>query len=47
MSFDRFTDKARNVLALAQDEARQLQQTNVGTEHLLLGLLLEKEGLAA
>jgi ATP-dependent Clp protease ATP-binding subunit ClpC len=47
MSFDRFTDKARNVLALAQEEARALQQTNVGTEHLLLGLLREKEGLAA
>jgi ATP-dependent Clp protease ATP-binding subunit ClpC len=47
MSFDRFTDKARNVLALAQEEARGLKQSNVGTEHLLLGLLREKEGLAA
>ncbi|MDR2673116.1 MAG: ATP-dependent Clp protease ATP-binding subunit [Coriobacteriales bacterium] len=47
MSFDRFTDKARTVLAQAQEEARSLGQTNVGTEHLLLGLLREKEGLAA
>ncbi|MDR3136175.1 MAG: ATP-dependent Clp protease ATP-binding subunit [Coriobacteriales bacterium] len=47
MSFDRFTDKARAVLAQAQEEARALGQNNVGTEHLLLGLLREKEGLAA
>ena len=47
MSFDRFTDKARNVLALAQEEARSLKQAFVGTEHLLLGLLREKEGIAA
>ncbi|MDR1088256.1 MAG: ATP-dependent Clp protease ATP-binding subunit [Coriobacteriales bacterium] len=47
MSFDRFTDKARAVLAGAQEEARQLGQSNVGTEHLLLGLLREKEGIAA
>ncbi|MDR2035290.1 MAG: NDP-hexose 4-ketoreductase, partial [Coriobacteriales bacterium] len=47
MSFDRFTDKARAVLAAAQEEARQLGQSNVGTEHLLLGLLREKEGIAA
>ncbi|MDR2107977.1 MAG: ATP-dependent Clp protease ATP-binding subunit [Coriobacteriales bacterium] len=47
MSFDRFTDKARSVLALAQEEARNLKQSHVGTEHLLLGLLREKEGLAA
>ncbi|MDR1421280.1 MAG: ATP-dependent Clp protease ATP-binding subunit [Coriobacteriales bacterium] len=47
MSFERFTDKARNVLALAQEEARALSQPNVGTEHLLLGLLREKEGIAA
>ncbi|MDR0500772.1 MAG: ATP-dependent Clp protease ATP-binding subunit [Coriobacteriales bacterium] len=46
MSFDRFTDKARSVLALAQDEARGLKQSYVGTEHLLLGLLREKDGLA-
>jgi len=47
MSFERFTDKARNVLALAQEEARTLKQPYVGTEHLLLGLLREREGLAA
>jgi ATP-dependent Clp protease ATP-binding subunit ClpC len=47
MSFERFTDKARNVLALAQEEARALRQPYVGTEHLLLGLLREKEGIAA
>ncbi|MDR1713979.1 MAG: ATP-dependent Clp protease ATP-binding subunit, partial [Coriobacteriales bacterium] len=47
MSFERFTDKARNVLALAQEEARKLQQSNVGTEHLLLGLLRERDGIAA
>ncbi|MDR3315346.1 MAG: ATP-dependent Clp protease ATP-binding subunit [Coriobacteriales bacterium] len=47
MSFERFTDKARNVLALAQEEARTLKQSYVGTEHLLLGLLREREGIAA
>ena len=47
MSFDKFTDKARKVLVLAQDEARGLRQPYVGTEHILLGLIQEKEGLAA
>ena len=47
MSFEKFTDKARKVLVLAQDEARQLHQPYVGTEHILLGLITEKEGLAA
>ena len=47
MAFERFTDRARNVLAYAQEEARELKQPYVGTEHLLLGLLKEKEGLAA
>ena len=47
MAFERFTDKARNVLALAQEEARSLKQPYVGTEHMLLGLLREREGLAA
>ena len=47
MSFEKFTDKARKVLVLAQDEARALHQPYVGTEHLLLGLIQEKEGLAA
>ena len=46
-SFDKFTDKARKVLLLAQDEARNLKQPYVGTEHILLGLIQEKEGLAA
>ena len=47
MSFDKFTDKARKVLVLAQDEARGLHQPYVGTEHILLWLIQEKEGLAA
>lgn len=47
MSFEKFTDKARKVLVLAQDEARQLHQPYVGSEHLLLGLIKEKDGLAA
>ena len=47
MSFEKFTDKARKVLVLAQDEARQLHQPHVGTEHILLGLIQEKDGLAA
>ncbi len=47
MSFEKFTDKARKVLVLAQDEARDLHQPYVGTEHILLGLIQEKEGLAA
>ncbi len=47
MAFERFTDRARNVLAYAQEEARELKQPYVGTEHLLLGLLKEKDGLAA
>ena len=47
MSFDKFTDKARKVLVLAQEEARGLQQPYVGTEHVLLALLKEEDGLAA
>ena len=47
MSFDKFTDKARKVLVLAKEEARALHQPYVGTEHVLLALLKEKEGLAA
>ena len=47
MSFEKFTDKARKVLVLAQDEARTLHQPYVGTEHILLGLIQEKDGLAA
>ena len=47
MSFDKFTDKARKVLVLAQEEARRLHQPYVGTEHVLLALLKEEDGLAA
>ena len=47
MPFDKFTDKARKVLVLAQEEARALHQPYVGTEHLLLALLKESDGLAA
>jgi ATP-dependent Clp protease ATP-binding subunit ClpC len=45
--FDRFTPSARQVVVLAQDEARELRHHYIGTEHLLLGLLREEEGLAA
>jgi excisionase family DNA binding protein len=45
--FERFTGRARRVLALAQEEAMRLNHTYMGTEHLLLGLLAEGEGLAA
>jgi ATP-dependent Clp protease ATP-binding subunit ClpC len=45
--FERFTERARQVVVLAQDEARQLKHNYIGTEHLLLGLLREEEGLGA
>ena len=45
--FERFTERARHVVVLAQDEARELQHNYLGTEHLLLGLLREEEGIAA
>lgn len=45
--FERFTDRARRVLALAQEEARLLNHNFIGTEHILLGLIREREGLAA
>ena len=45
--FEKFTDKARKVMSLAQDEARNLGQMYVGTEHLLLALIKEGEGIAA
>lgn len=45
--FERFTERARQVVALAQEEARTLRHAHVGTEHLLLGLLGEDEGVAA
>jgi ATP-dependent Clp protease ATP-binding subunit ClpA len=44
--FERFTNHARHVVVLAQDEARQLHHNYIGTEHLLLGLLREQDGLA-
>ena len=47
MSFDKFTDKARKVLVIAQEEARALHQPYVGTEHVLLALMKEQDGLAA
>src|SRR5664280_160220 len=45
--FERFTDRARRVVVLAQDEARMLNHNYIGTEHLLLGLIHEGEGVAA
>jgi ATP-dependent Clp protease ATP-binding subunit ClpA len=45
--FERFTPRARRVVVLAQEEARNLRHSYIGTEHLLLGLLGEPEGLAA
>jgi ATP-dependent Clp protease ATP-binding subunit ClpC len=45
--FERFTERARQVVVLAQDEARRLRHGSIGTEHLLLGLVREEEGLAA
>ena len=45
--FERFTDRARRVIVLAQEEARALQHNYIGTEHLLLGLIREGEGIAA
>jgi ATP-dependent Clp protease ATP-binding subunit ClpC len=45
--FERFTERARQVVVLAQDEARTLKHNHIGTEHILLGLLREEEGLAA
>ncbi|WIK64484.1 ATP-dependent Clp protease ATP-binding subunit [Gleimia hominis] len=45
--FERFTDRARRVVVLAQNEARNLNHNYIGTEHLLLGLIQEGEGVAA
>src|ERR1700731_2089678 len=45
--FSRFTTRARKVLTLAQKEAQRLQHNYIGTEHLLLGLVREGEGVAA
>jgi ATP-dependent Clp protease ATP-binding subunit ClpC len=45
--FERFTDRARRVVVLAQEEARTLDHNYIGTEHILLGLIREGEGVAA
>jgi len=45
--FERFTDRARRVIVLAQEEARMLNHNYIGTEHILLGLIHEGEGVAA
>src|ERR687894_282769 len=45
--FERFTERARQVVVLAQEEARTLKHNYIGTEHILLGLLREEEGVAA
>ena len=47
MMFERFTDRARKVMALARKEAQRLNHDFIGTEHILLGLLLEGSGVAA
>src|SRR5919109_591640 len=45
--FERFTDRARRVVVLAQEEARMLGHNYIGTEHILLGLIREGDGVAA
>ena len=45
--FEKFTDRARRVVVLAQEEARMLNHNYIGTEHILLGLIREREGVAA
>ena len=45
--FERFTDRARQVVVLAQEEARRFRHGYIGTEHVLLGLLREQESLGA
>ena len=45
--FERFTERARQVVVLAQDEARLLKHNYIGTEHILLGPVRENEGVAA
>ena len=46
MMFERFTDRARGVVILAEEEARMLNHNWIGTEHLLLGLIREGDGVA-
>lgn len=45
--FERFTERSRQVVTLAQDEARALKHNYIGTEHILLGLVRENEGVAS
>ena len=45
--FERFTDRARRVVVLAQEEPKMLNHNYIGTEHILLGLIHEGEGVAA
>ena len=45
--FEKFTERARRVIVLAQEEARLLNHTSIGTEHLLLGIVHEGQGVAA
>ena len=45
--FERFTDRARRVVVMAQEEARMLNHSFIGTEHILLGLIHEGDGVAA
>ena len=45
--FERFTERARQVVVLAQEEARGLKHNYIGTEHILLGLVREEQGVAA
>lgn len=45
--FDKFTERAKKVLVLAQEEAQRFNHNYIGTEHLLLGLVREGEGIAA
>ena len=45
--FEKFSERARKVLSLAQEEAQQFNHSYIGTEHILLGLVRETEGLAA
>src|SRR5688572_9284727 len=45
--FDKFTDRARRVLTLAQEEAQRFKHNYIGTEHLLLGLVRQGDGVAA
>ena len=45
--FEKFSEKARRVLSLAQEEAQRFNHTYIGTEHILLGLVRETDGVAA